>query len=221
MSNKQTPSGNDELQQLYQQAKQPHKMPAALKRQLVAQYEARDKQPAAWRSWWQLSQLVMGCAAMLLLLNWMQWSPGADLYQIELSASADYQEVQFHRLAESRAVLTSQAVREDRLQQLWQRQQEQLQRGSVIHTRTAQLQQQEANWQLTICDELQLNLSKELVAQLQLGQSIQSDRDMQWVELELAANGQVLAIRATEQVLHCPQTKAGRLPIIRALAVAG
>ena len=219
--NKQTPSEHDELQSLYQQAKQRHKMPTALKRQLLAQCAASDKQPAAWRSWWQLSQLVMGCAAMLLLLSWMQWSPTADLYQIELAASADYQQVQYHRLAGPRAVLGSQTVREERLQQVWQRQQEQLQRASAIHTRTAQLQQQEANWQLTICDELQLNLSKELVAQLQLGQSIQSDRSTQWVELELAASGQVLAIRATEQVLLCPQIKAGRLPIIRALAIAG
>ncbi|SEA59578.1 hypothetical protein [Alkalimonas amylolytica] len=219
--NKPIPSEHDKLQSLYQQAKQPHKMPAALKRRLITECEARDKKPAAWRSWWQLSQLVMGCAAMLLLLSWMQWSPSADLYQIELAASADYQQVQYHRLVEPRAMLISQVGREERLQQLWQRQQEQLQQASSMHTRMAQLQQQEANWQLTICDELQLNLSKELVAQLQLGQSIQSYRGTQWVELELAANGQVLAIRATEQVLHCPHTKAGRRPIIRALAVAG
>ncbi|MEN3158002.1 hypothetical protein ABC502_06430 [Alkalimonas sp. NCh-2] len=215
---KQTPSEHDALQSLYQQAKHGHKMPAALKRQLIAECEARDKTPAAWRSWWQLSQLVMGCAAMLLLLSWMQWSPSSDLYQIELTASADYQQVQYHRLAEPRAVLTSQAVREERLQQLWQRQQEQLQRGHVIHTRTAQLQQQEASWQLTICDELQLNLSKELVAQLQLGQSIPAYGGTQWVELELAATGQVLAIRATEQVLHCPQSKAGRGLLFPAIA---
>ena len=216
--NKQTPSEHDALQSLYQQAKQAHKMPAMLKRQLLAECEARDKQPAAWRSWWQLSQLVVGCAAMLLLLSWMPWSPTSDLYQIELTASSDYQQVQYHRLAEPRAVLTHQAAREDRLQQLWQRQQEQLQRGHAIHTRTAQLQQQEASWQLTICDELQLNLSKELVAQLQLGQSIPSYRGTQWVELELAANGQVLAIRATEQVLHCPQSKAGRVLVLPARA---
>ncbi|MCC5825829.1 hypothetical protein [Alkalimonas sp.] len=218
--NKPTPSEHDELQSLYQRAKQPHKMPTALKRQLLVQCEARDKQPGAWRSWWQLSQLVMGCAAMLLLLSWMQWSPTADLYQIERTASADYLQVQYHRLAEPRTMLSSQVGREERLQLLWQRQQEQLQHTSSIHTRMAQLQQQEANWQLTICNELQMNLSKELVAQLQLGQSILPGRGAQWVELELAANGQVLAIRATEQVLHCPQTKAGRLPI-RALAFAG
>ncbi len=207
--NKPTSSERDELQSLYQQAKQKHRMPAALKRQLLAECEARDKRPASWRSWWQLSQLVVGCAAMLLLLSWMPWSPTSDFYQIEVAASSDYRQVQYHRLAEPRSVLTQQAAREDRLQQLWQRQQEQLQRGQAIHTRTALLQQHESNWQLTMCDELQLNLSKELVAQLQLGQSIQP-YGSQWVELELAATGQVLAIRATEQVLHCPQNKAGR-----------
>ena len=213
---------NSRLQASYAALKAEQPMPETLKQGILSQAKHSASQ-RNWRSWWYFSQLALGCAALVLVLSWVNPAklPGAyqSYYQIETltsvaasnSASAT---VQWHHLSAS-APAHDQSGSEQQLQtlrlQTLKAQQRQLQRAGELSVAMSRqiglLTQHTDSWQITMCDKMQLNVAIELVQELNSMLQIEPMQQPQWVELQVAPTGHILAIVAlpgAKAVSQCP-----------------
>ena len=211
------------LRTVYAALKAEQSMPENLKQRILHQAKRSDSQ-RNWRSWGYFSQLALGCAALVLVLSWINPATLPDVYQsyyqIETLSSApennsEYAAVQWHHLSAS-ALTTDEAGNEQqhmqtlRLQTL-KAQQRQLQRAGDLNIAMSRqvglLTQHKDSWQIAMCDKMQLNVAMELVQELNTMLQLEPALQPQWVELQFAPTGHILAIAAlpTENGLQqCP-----------------
>ncbi|WP_372628250.1 hypothetical protein [Arsukibacterium sp.] len=221
------------LRNAYAALKAEQPMPQDLKQGILQQAKRSDSQ-RNWRSWGYFSQMALGVAALVLVLSWVNpvTLPGVyqGYYQIETLNSApasnrDSATVQWHHLTASAApteliraeqeasgqpVAEQQQLQTLRLQTL-KAQQRQLQRAGELNIAMSRqiglLTQHKDSWQIAMCDKMQLNVAMELVQELNTMLQIEPALQPQWVELQFAPTGHILAIAALPKanaLQQCP-----------------
>jgi len=216
------------LKAAYQALKAEAPLPHTIKQRIMQQ----AKQASAnrnWRSWWYFSQLALGCAALVLVLSWVNPAKLPVYYQIDTvqqhagqpatragmtASNSALTTVQWHHLTATTAGAHENGIVRQRLQSLKAQQKQLLRAGelnSEWHRQVGILTRHQDSWQITMCDNMQLNVAIELVQQLtdmlQLDALPQPQLQPQWVELQFAPTGHILgiaAVPATRQAGQCP-----------------
>jgi hypothetical protein len=179
------------LQQLYQQSKADHPMPADLKRALLQLSTKPEKRH--WHKLWPATQGLVASAALIWLAQQLWWQP--EYYQIVLQSDAVYHQVQLHSLA-TESVKVQQSAYQQRYQQ-YQQARAQLELSNSL---VGQLRFEGQHWQVAVCDQLLLKLDQQLADELRKDNKWQTG---QWVELKTGAQGQILSVVSSRQPLHC------------------
>jgi len=179
------------LQQLYQQSKANHPMPADLKRALLQLSTKPEKRH--WHKLWPATQGLVASAALIWLAQQLWWQP--DYYQIVLQSDTVYHQVQLHSLA-TESVKVQQSAYQQRYQQ-YQQARAQLELSNSL---VGQLRFEGQHWQVAVCDQLLLKLDQQLADELRKDNKWQTG---QWVELKTGAQGQILSVVSSRQPLHC------------------
>ncbi|WP_213999974.1 hypothetical protein [Arsukibacterium sp.] len=209
---------DEQLSKAYQALKAEQPLPGAVKQRIMRQaIQARSQRN--WRSWWYFSQLALGCAALVLVLSWVNPAKLPTYYQIDTIThlTADNSaatQVQWHHLTAPAAgdpeIKSETTIARQRLQTL-QAQQKQLQRAgersSAMQREVGVLTRHKDSWQIAMCDNLQLNVAIELVQELNALMQLEPVPQPQWVELQFAPSGHILAIAALK-----PTAAAGQCP---------
>ncbi|KKO46942.1 hypothetical protein WG68_03110 [Arsukibacterium ikkense] len=199
---------DDELAKLYKNLKAGQPMPMALKQRIRQQAKQRISQNN-WRSWGYFSQFALGCTALVLVLSWVNPAKLPTYYQIDTVISAGSSNmaelsVQWHHLtAASTDSKSKDRAQTERVQQRLSRLQQQQRELQQAGTRATELQRQvglltqhDDEWQIAMCDNKQLHLALELVHELSALMQIAPQLQPQWVELQFAPSGYILAIAA-------------------------
>ncbi|MAD74858.1 MAG: hypothetical protein CML20_08735 [Rheinheimera sp.] len=215
-------SDDSALRNVYAALKAEQPMPEELKQRILQQAK-RSHSQRNWRSWGYFSQMALGVAALVLVLSWVNPATLPDVYQgyyqIETLSSApasnrDSATVQWHHLTASAAPTdlpgAQQQLQTLRLQTL-KAQQRQLQRAGELNIAMSRqiglLTQHKDSWQIAMCDKMQLNVAMELVQELNTMLQIEPALQPQWVELQFAPTGHILAIAALPKanaLQQCP-----------------
>ncbi|MBV2127758.1 hypothetical protein [Arsukibacterium indicum] len=214
------------IKKAYQALKAEQPLPAAVKQQIMQQAKQRNA-ARNWRSWWYFTQLALGCAALVLVLSWVNPAKLPVYYQIDtmsgisansaeqLTAAASAQNdqqitVQWHHLTAS-ATGDSEAGRVRQRLNTLKAQQKQLQRAgelsNMMQSQIGLLTRQQDSWQIVMCNNTQLNMAIELVQELSAMLQVAPVAQPQWVELQFASSGHILAIAAipaTRYAGQCP-----------------
>lgn len=208
---------DEELAKLYQTLKDEQPMPVALKQRIKQQAKQRNTRQN-WRSWGYFSQFALGCAALVLVLSWINPAKLPAYYQIDTLTSAGSNtaavSVQWHHLTAAstnsaeqersqQEITHSDSMQKDSVQQRLSRlkqQQRQLQqageRTAILQRQVGLLTQHDDEWQIAMCDNKQLHVALELVHELSALMQIEPRVQPQWVELQFAPSGHILAIAA-------------------------
>ncbi len=206
-----------ELAKIYKTLKAEQPLPMALKQRIRRQAKQRHSQKN-WRSWGYFSQFALGFAALVLVLSWVNPAKLPTYYQIDTLTNAGSNtaevRVQWHHLT---AASTDSANRasaqqdimqqgsgqkdsvQQRLSRLKQQQRELLQAGArttLLQRQVGLLTQHDDEWQIAMCDNMQLHVALELVHELSAQMLIAPRVQPQWVELQFAPSGHILAIAA-------------------------
>lgn len=193
------------LQQQYQQDKAQHPLPRSVKRRIVA--ASADNRRVPLQQLWRYTQVALSCGALLVLGYVMQQSTPAPSYQIIVSSGQGYQQVQQHSLANATAPSSSIQLNSTDYAQAQQFYAQAQQQTNQFHTQTGMLKQQQQQWQITVCDQLQLNIDTQLIAQLGVKHDqLLHTQQAQWVDFISTDSGQILAIQPAKAPLHCPQS---------------
>lgn len=182
---------DEKLQQLYQQSKTEHPMPEQLKQQLL-QLSTRAK-TRRWKTLWPAMQGVVATVALVWLAQQLWWQPA--YYQIVVQSDNAYHQVQLHRLVKEETSPQQRAYQQ-RFQQYQQARQQLEHSNSLI----GQLRFTEQQWQIEVCDQLLVKIDQQLASELQQDQQWLAG---QWVEIRTGQQGQILAVYAGKQGLHC------------------
>lgn len=182
-----------QLRAAYQAQKAEAPLPHATKQRIMR----HAKQASAnrnWRSWWYFSQLALGCAALVLVLSWVNPAKLPAYYQIDTVQLKDGQldpgqtasgqtdasggvvannsavtTVQWHHLTAATVGEQESGIARQRLQSLKAQQKQLLRAGelsSELHRQVGILTRHQDSWQIAMCDNMQLNVAIELVQQL-------------------------------------------------------
>lgn len=224
-----------QLQHWYQQSRQQNGMPAALKQQLAATMQSQPAK-SMWRvglqalmqclSWRNIQVLT---AVFALGIGWQLLQQERLYYQI--SQSNDLYPVQVHQITQQRIADLPTAGPQKANRQIdaaasgnelnavaGQRQalfQQQYQ-DYVKASKNSQTQRQlivsrqfsEDGWHLDLCQQMQLQLTSEWLAQFKLQQhwsepQWQQLQQSDWLQLTTGAEGQILALKRSEQPPAC------------------
>jgi hypothetical protein len=138
------------------------------------------------------------------VLSWVNPAKLPAYYQIDtitntaLANSAETK-VQWHHLTASASGVHETSIAQQRLQTL-KAQQRKLQHAgelsSVMQRQVGLLTRYKDSWQIAMCDNMQLNVAIELVHELSAMMQIKPVPQPQWVELQFAPTGHILAIAA-------------------------
>lgn len=210
------------LREAFQSLKAEHPLPTAVKQRVMT----AAKKPASqfnWRSWWHFSQLALGCAALVLVLSWVNPAKLPAYYQIDTLSSLDNSStaeptVQWHHLTASAADNAEKSIVQQRLVTLKQQQRQFQQAGArsgVLHRQIGLLTQHEALWQIAMCDNMQLNVAIDLVHELNTQMQIKPVLQPQWVELQFTPTGHILAIAALPATTATSQCVSPSEPVVR------
>jgi hypothetical protein len=212
------------LRNAYALLKTEQPMPLGLKQRILQQAKRSDSQ-RNWRSWWYFSQFALGCAALVLVLSWVNPAtlPAGyqSYYQIDTLSSAPTEsrvvdsvsgnfpgsnsgKVQWHHLTASASPADQSGTEQQHLQtlrlQTLKAQQRQLQRAGELNIAMSRqigvLTQHKDSWQIAMCDKMQLNVAMALVKELNTMLQIEPELQPQWVELQFTPTGHILAIAA-------------------------
>ena len=211
------------LKSAYQSLKAEQPLPSAVKQRIVQQAK-RATIRRNWQSWWYFSQLALGCAALVLVLSWVNPAKLPTYYQIDTMTSSGHNSaqtlteitVQWHHLTALAAgdpeLNNETNIAQQRLHTL-KAQQRQLKRAgelsSVMHRQIGLLTQHKESWQIATCDNMQLNVAIELVQELSAMMQVKPLQQPQWVELQFAPTGHILAIAAL-----APTRAGGQCPAV-------
>ncbi len=218
---------DNELRDAYKSLKLEQPLPVDVKQRILQQAKQSVKRKS-WHSWWYFSQLALGCAALVLVLSWVNPAKLPAYYQIDtLSRTAPGSgvdakdvnvKVQWHHLTASSSNTASvenaaNAIVQQRLKTLKEQQRKLQQAGqlsSVLHRQVGLLTQHDDIWQIALCDNLQLNVAIDLVQELAAHIKIEPVLKPQWVEMQFTPSGHILAIAAlpsstTENQCGVPQ----------------
>ncbi|SNY51778.1 hypothetical protein SAMN06297280_1975 [Arsukibacterium tuosuense] len=215
---------DEQLSKAYQALKAEQPLPGAVKQRIMRQAKQANSQ-RNWRSWWYFSQLALGCAALVLVLSWVNPAKLPAYYQIDTithmaADNSTATHVQWHHLTAPAAgdpAVISETTNEttiarQRLQTLQAQQKQLLRAGelsSAMQREVGLLTRHKDSWQIAMCDNLQLNVAIELVQQLNALMQLEPVPQPQWVELQFAPSGHILAIAAlkpTAAASQCPAT---------------
>tara|TARA_R110002126_G_scaffold10245_32_gene46564 strand:- start:1091 stop:1804 length:714 start_codon:yes stop_codon:yes gene_type:complete len=207
----------------FQALKAEKPMPEALKRRILDQAKQSAK-ARNWRSWWYFSQFALGCAALILVLSWHNPASLPAYYQIDTidglaETNGESARVQWHHLTASASAKDDASIDPRNLQTLrlktLKAQQHKLQQSGELsaemQSQVGLLTRHQDSWQIAMCDKLQLNLAIELVQELNTTVQITPLQQPQWVELQFAPTGHILAIatlptnKSTRQCLSVQQ----------------
>lgn len=225
------------LRKAFLALKSEQRLPATIKQRIMRQAEQRLRQHN-WRSWWYFSQFALGCAALVLVLSWVNPAKLPTYYQIDtlVSSGAGYaanSRVQWHHLTAtadsadsagqfstkgSRIVAAQQSVVQQRLTSLQQQQRALLQTGAhstALQRQVGLLTQHDDVWQIALCDDMQVNMAIELVHELRALMRVAPAKQPQWVELQLAPSGHILAIAALPANMAASQCPTPHLPVVQ------
>lgn len=223
-----------QLQQWYQQSRQQNGMPAALKQQLAITMQSQPVSSIWGRLLQRLFQLfswrnIQALTAVLALgVGWQLLQQERLYYQI--SQSNDVYPVQVHQITQQRIAnlpssgsekadrqLTT-AMSGNEVKAAGQRQalfQQQYQDYVKTITNSQPLRQlivsrqfSEDGWYLDLCQQMQLQLTSEWLAQFKLQQHWTDPQWLQlqqsdWLQLTTGAQGQILALKRSEQPPAC------------------
>ncbi len=181
---------DEKLEQLYQQSKTEHPMPEQLKQQLLLLGARKTRR---WASLWPALQGLAATVALIWLAQQLWWQPA--YYQIVLQSDTTYHQVQLHRLAKEET-----SVQQKTYQQGYQQYQQARQQLEYSNSLIGQLRFTEQQWQIEVCDQLLVKIDQQLASELQQDQQWLSG---QWVEIKTGQQGQILAVHAGKQALHC------------------
>jgi len=211
---------DQQLQQWYQQSRQQNVMPMAVKKQLAAQIAATSRPTASWQrliswilqlvSWRNIQALTAVCA---LGVGWQLLQQEQSYYQI--SQSNDVYPVQVHQFTPQQTVATSldkpdssagqrQALFTQKYQDYLQASQNSQTQRQLIVSR----QFSEDGWHLDVCQQMQLQLTNEWLAQFKLQRQWtepqwQQLQQSDWLQVTTGAQGQILALQRSEQPPNC------------------
>uniref|UniRef100_A0A486XY60 Uncharacterized protein n=1 Tax=Rheinheimera sp. BAL341 TaxID=1708203 RepID=A0A486XY60_9GAMM len=198
-----------QLKQHYQHDKACHPLPEQIRTALDE--KARQQQDISllrrlgWQGLWRNTQLALSCALVVVmgyLLIPFQ-SPQQWHYQISYSQDPTYSRVQHHSVS---ADATPTAIALNNTADAAYQQFLAAEQGTkAFHAQTGLLQQQADYWQIRVCNDLLVTIDKQLFSQLQRSPDIDS-LGQQWVEFISNPAGQLIAIRAANQALHCPHS---------------
>lgn len=191
-----------ELQQQYQHDKALHPLPQHVRQaiyQTAVHRAASGKQPT-WRFSWRTAQLAV-CSVLMLVMGYLlvQPQPAArQYYQIDVTQSAQYRQVQQHSVSNVKAAGTAETEYQQYLASA--------QHTEVFHHQVGLLRQQQQHWQISVCNELLLTIDTELLAQLNMPTAVRQAQPPQWVEFISNSRGQLVAIQPATQALLCPHS---------------
>lgn len=209
-----------QLQQWYQQSRQQNAMPVAVKQQLRAHIAATAEARSSWQrlthlliqlwSWRNVQALT---AVLALGLGWHLLQQDQTYYQI--SQSNEPYPVQVHQLIPQQQ---SGMPAEQYNARAGQRQALFTQEYQVYlkATKNSQIQRQlivsrqlsEDGWHLDVCQQMQLQLTSEWLAQFKQQQhwtepQWQQLQQSDWLQVTTGAQGQILALTRSEQPPNC------------------
>lgn len=194
-----------QLQQQFQHSKQQHPLPATVKRSLLK--VAKQRQRPDFAHWWRYGQLALGCAVLTVTAYLMSLPVTMPGYQIVVSHSEHYQEIEQHLLTSRSVPAVVAPFSTDNNQQRYQQLIAAQQQTTQFYAQVGQLDKTQPQWQIKVCDELLISLDASLIAALQQhDQSMSTLQQDQWVEFRRGQSGQILAIVATGNTLQCPHS---------------
>lgn len=211
---------DQQLQQWYQQSRQQQGMPEALKKQLV-QTIATQPTPRSWferirqMKWqlWHWRRLQALTAVLALGVGWQLWQQEQLYYQI--SQSNDVYPVQVHQIAPQQQLADNRPQRPDGAGQrralYAQRYQDYLnaREHSAVQRQTIVSRQVSADgWHLDLCQQLQLQLTREWLAQFKQQQHLteaqwQQLQKSEWLQITTGGQGQILTLQQSSQPPAC------------------
>lgn len=209
-----------QLQQWYQQSRQQQGMPDSVKKQLKTQMATTSGPGAAWQrpmqalwQFWSWRNVQALTAVLALGVGWQLLQQEQTYYQI--SQSNDVYPVQVHQLT---AVQTTDAPTELRHTDAGHRQALYTQKYQdyLQASKNNQIQRQlivtrqfsEEGWHLDFCQQMQLQLTSEWLAQFKLQhhwtesqwQQLQSS---DWLQITTGSQGQILALQQSAKPPAC------------------
>lgn len=208
-----------QLQLWYQQSRQQQAMPEALKQQLAQSMAAQVPQrrrldrlsQALWQFWsWRNLQALT--AVLALGIGWQLWQHEQLYYQI--SQTNDTYPIQVHQLTpeQSLVVMQPQSDSSAQRQALYaQKYQDYLKSrdNSAIQRQVIVSRQLSADgWQLDLCQQMQLQLTSEWLAQFKIQQDWTESQWQQlqhsdWLRITTGGQGQILALHHSETPPAC------------------
>lgn len=209
-----------QLQQWYQQSRQQQAMPNTLKKQLAQSMVAQAPQRSwldrlnqgLWAFWsWRNVQALT--AVLALGIGWQLWQHEQLYYQI--SQTNDAYPIQVHQLAphQSLSVATQQqssssGQRQALYAQKYQDYLKSSENSQVQRQVVVSRQVSEHGWQLDLCQQMQLQLTSDWLAQFKIQQNWtdlqwQQLQHSNWLQITTGGQGQILALQHSETPPAC------------------
>lgn len=209
-----------QLQQWYRQSRQQNAVPVAVKQQLSAQIAATAASRSGWQrlaqslsQFWSWRNMQALTAVLALGLGWQLWHQDQFYYQISQS-NAPYP-VQVHQLIpqQSEKIPVEQhLVRSSQRQALYKERYQDYLKASQNSQRQRQLivsrQFSQDGWHLDLCQQMQLQLTSEWLAQFKQQQhwtepQWQQLQQSDWLQVTTGEQGQILALQRSAQPPAC------------------
>ncbi len=209
-----------QLQQWYQHSRQQNGMPDALKKQLTAQIADTPQPKSDWQwlmtallqlwSWRNIQALT---AVLALGIGWQLLQQQHTYYQI--SQSNDLYPVQVHQLTPQQTATTltdklnaASGQRQALYTQKYQDYLKASKNSQIKRQLVVSRQFSEDGWHLDVCQQMQLQLTSEWLAQFKLQQhwtepQWQQLQQSDWLQVTTGAQGQILALKRSEQPPAC------------------
>lgn len=210
---------DQQLQQWYQQSRQQHRMPEEVQKQLTAQIAAISKPTSGWQrlipwmlqlfSWRNIQALT---AVVALGVGWQLLHQQHTYYQI--SQTLDAYPVQVHRLTTQKMVDLAEGgtTATGQRQALFQQKYQDYLQASASNQAQRQLivsrQFSDDGWHFDLCQQMQLQLTNEWLAQFKLQQNWTEPQWQQlqtsdWLQITTGGQGQILALQHSAKPPAC------------------
>lgn len=207
---------SEQLAVWYQQSAAQQRMPAMAKRRLLQQLKAQPQPQVSvfgillrfihWFSWPKLQAVT---AVFALGLGWHFWQQQQLSYQI--SQTDLLIPVQTHQLSNETATVSNAPARVSRQQLFSQRYQDYIKSvelGAAVKQQVLARQASAGGWQLDLCQQLQLQLTEGWLQEFKQQQQWSEPEwtllaTSRYLEVSTGANGQIIALKATEQPPSC------------------
>ncbi len=195
-----------QLQQWYQQSKSSHPMPAALKQQFNTTEPTKNvANLAKWRR--RSTEWLALAACALMVIFWQK--PELVLYKIDQVQQQD-RLIVVHYLGGGNAdpklpVVSADTNRQHLYQQAYRDYLQSTQLTAAHHEQVYWRENIEAGWQLKSCDDIVLQINRDLLKRMQreLPEQWQQLEQSQFVALKFGQKGQILEIKHSVAAPSC------------------